>query len=676
MENILTSVADDISSYKKQRRNIQMLYIMIVAILALIWFMYFQFIRYDEKTTITQYQARHHGLLILAEDLVFYTKDSMGSMGLNILENLMVNTSDMSKKSIERKKMQKTIDSTRELVGYGNMLIFFKNRPVFVSGKLEPYFTRENKYFSMNNKEVEEALITIIKSARTPKDKFWESKRIVLDGKEYLITCGYFHLTPSKASVLLYAEVEKILQVYGYYGRKKAYFIISLFLSVMNIAWGMILSSGISRQNRALASEMNMTRTLHVEISERKKAEEELKRHKENLETMVKEKTDELKETAEQLLHAQKMEAIGHLAGGMAHEFNNIIATISGTAEMLMKRISDDNNDYNRAERIVRSANRAKSLTTKLLTFARKEKLNIAVVSVNNLVNEVIDVLESTIHRQIKICSDLGSDVEDVSVDANQITQAILNICLNACDAMRGGGVLTLKTETIEGESKKGKTRQKYSSITISDTGSGIDADIVDKIFDPFFTTKEKEKGTGLGLSVCHGIIGAHNGKVELLNTGADGTSFRILLPCYAVDANDEKTDISCELDTPVKSGKILIIDDDVAFIEMVQEALEMEGFEVVASKAGSDGVAQYKNNRDFIDVVMLDLMMSDMDGVAVFNELVEFDPCIKIVLCSGYSVDGTATALLDKGAISYIQKPFRLSELMDVFTKVLQSSK
>lgn len=676
MVNKSDQLIEDATIVKKQRRNLFMLYFMVFAIISVIWLMYFEFIKYDKQATITQYKARHHGLLILAEDLVYYTKDSMGPMGLRLLEDLMVNASDLSKKSIERKKLQQTIDSSKELVGYGNMLIFFKNEPVLASGQLEEYFTRDGKKYSITNEEVEKTLLAVLKNAKSPEGNIIKSETVNIGGKSYLVTCAYYETTPSRASVVLYTEVDKILHVYGFYSRKRVYFFISLFLSLMNIVWGVFLGKGMEKQYRALLSEKNMTGALQTEVAERKKAELELKRHQESLETTVKEKTDELRETHEQLLHAQKMEAIGHLAGGMAHEFNNILATISGTAEMLMKYASEDNGAHDRAERIVRSANRAKSLTTKLLTFARKEKLNIVVISVNDLLKEAIDVLESTISKQIKIRKELGEDAGEVSVDANQITQAILNVCINACDAMVDSGVLTITTQSvmIEDANREGNPH-KFSAITISDTGPGIDPAIVDRIFDPFFTTKEKDKGTGLGLSVCHGIIGAHSGTIELLSAGKEGTSFRILLPCYEVDDQREKRDVICEDESKVKSGKILIIDDDAAFIEMVQEALESEGFEVVAKQSGSEGISAYKENKDVFDVVMLDLMMSEMDGSAVFNNLIEFDPCVKIILCSGYSVEGAATSLLEKGAVNYIQKPFSLSELIGVFSKTLQNA-
>ncbi|MEW5946330.1 MAG: response regulator [bacterium] len=384
----------------------------------------------------------------------------------------------------------------------------------------------------------------------------------------------------------------------------------------------------------------------------------------------------ELEKTTEQLLHAQKMEAIGNLAGGMAHEFNNIIATISGTAEMLLRITGPATAGHSKAEQILKSCRRAKALTSKLLTFARKEKLRIKTTSLNVIIAEVVEILKGTISKNIRIETELSADTWHVAVDANQMIQALLNVCINACDAMPDGGLLKIQSQNIERGGKQtgagGAGPGRFCAVTVSDTGKGIDKDIREKIFDPFFTTKERNKGSGLGLSISHGIVRAHDGFIRLERTGKNGTTFKILMPAAEPDAPSSETAPE-EKPSKKAGGRILVIDDDRDFLQMAQEALEMEGFDVTVSQSGREAVEKYGKHMDEIDIVVLDMMMPEMSGSDVFHSLREINPSVNVVLCSGYSIEGAATHLLNDGALSFIQKPFDISELSEAFSKILR---
>lgn len=410
-------------------------------------------------------------------------------------------------------------------------------------------------------------------------------------------------------------------------------------------------------------------------ISVRKLAENELRRHREELEILVKERTDELKNTTEQLVHSQKMEGIGQLAGGMAHEFNNILATITGTAEILVRTTPPGSKQHDNALRIQKSSKRGIDLTSKLLTFARKERLNVVTVPANSLVNEIIDVLKGTISKKVEIVTNLTENTNLITIDINQVTQALLNLCLNACDAMPDGGTLLIETRTLDDEEKRDHPLNPdggLCEISISDTGSGVDELSRDKIFNPFYTTKKRGKGTGLGLSVSHGIIEAHNGILKLHETGPGGTTFKIILPLESAERPAEK--LNAETAPSAKNGRIMVIDDDGDFLMMAEELLKLDGYGVHAFQSGKEAISHYESNRDDIDLVLLDMIMPEMDGSEVFYHLKNINPAAKVVLCSGYSVEGKATKLMEDGAGAYVQKPFDAANLRSVLSDILSN--
>lgn len=410
-------------------------------------------------------------------------------------------------------------------------------------------------------------------------------------------------------------------------------------------------------------------------ISIRKKAEIELRKHREELEVLVKARTDELEKTTEQLVHSQKMEGIGQLAGGMAHEFNNILATITGTAEILVRTTPPGSKQHENALRILKSSKRGIDITSKLLTFARKERLNVVTVPINSVVEEIIDVLKGTISKKIETITNLTERANHVTIDMNQVTQALLNLCLNACDAMPDGGTLFIETKILEDEEKQEYPQFSAANlceISISDTGSGIDEISRDKIFNPFFTTKKRGKGTGLGLSVSHGIIEAHSGILKLAGTGPGGTTFKIILPIETGVRPFIKQD--ADATAPAKNGRIMVIDDDVDFLQMAEELLKLDGYGVTAFQSGKEAIQHYEENMDNIDLVLLDMIMPEIDGSEVFYRLKNIDSSAKIVLCSGYSVEGIATKLMEDGAGAYVQKPFDAANLRSTLSDILSN--
>jgi len=378
----------------------------------------------------------------------------------------------------------------------------------------------------------------------------------------------------------------------------------------------------------------------------------------------------------QQLLHSQKMEAIGALAGGMAHDFNNILAIISGTTEFLMGKMPSDSPHLSQLARIKRSTRKARDLSMKLLTFARKEKLSVRAAYANSLVLDVIDMLKGSISKKIVIKTQLADDLKKICVDTNQISQAVLNICINACDAMPDGGELTIETAMNEicnvSPGAASGVPGLYCAISIADTGAGIDPQVKEKMFEPFFTTKDMGKGSGLGLSISHGIIEKHNGFITVESELGKGSVFRIFIPACEVE-EAETAEESREETRGVAKGSVFVIDDDRDFVQTMRDVLESEGFSVFFSYSGREAVKRYDELKNSIDAVLLDIMMPEMDGAETFSALKKINPSAKIALCSGFSEEGKASDLMNSGADAFVQKPFIIKEIIDVLSKLIR---
>ncbi|MFA6448114.1 MAG: PAS domain S-box protein [bacterium] len=392
------------------------------------------------------------------------------------------------------------------------------------------------------------------------------------------------------------------------------------------------------------------------DISKRKRAEEE---------------KDALQQ---QLLQAQKMEAIGTLAGGIAHDFNNMLAVIMGNAQMAKMELSPGEHFYDELNEIMTASNRAKELTMQLLTFARKEKLDIKSVDISSIISDLSIVLSRSVNKKIKIKTAV-TEPPVVTVDANQVFQAFLNICNNASDSMPDGGELAIECMKVELDDEYVKDYPDvrsgdYCLVKISDTGAGMPEEVKTRIFEPFFTTKSVGKGTGLGLSITHGIIKSHNGHIEVDSEPGKGTIFYIYLPLLNLKEQDkQKEDAGAVLRG---DEGILIVDDEDAVAKVGEKMLLKCGYRTFRAKSGKEALATYNKNRDKIDLVVLDMIMPEMDGQDVYRALVKINPDVKVIIASGYSSDGRISALLDEGVEGFIQKPFKVAELSQLVRSVL----
>ena len=391
------------------------------------------------------------------------------------------------------------------------------------------------------------------------------------------------------------------------------------------------------------------------DVSERKKTEEE--KHK--LES--------------QLQQAQKMESIGTLAGGIAHDFNNILMGIQGNASLMLLKIESDHPNYEKIKNIETYVQNGTELTKQLLGFARRGKYLIRATDLNEIIDKSSSLFART-KKEIRVHATLLEDLWPAEVDRGQIEQVLLNLYVNAWQAMANGGDLYLQTENVILDRSYVKPYKvepgRYIKISVSDTGVGIDKETQERIFEPFFTTKEMGRGTGLGLASVYGIIKSHGGYINVYSEQEKGTVFTIYLPASQKAVSSEK---ETGPTTIIKgSGAILLIDDEKMILDVGIELLEELGYTVQSAMSGQEAIDIFQKDRGKFDLVIMDMIMPEMGGGETFDRLKEIDPDVKVLLSSGYSINGQATKILRRGCDGFIQKPFNMSQLAEKVQKIL----
>ena len=380
----------------------------------------------------------------------------------------------------------------------------------------------------------------------------------------------------------------------------------------------------------------------------------------------------EQKSLQDQLQKAQKMEAIGTLAGGIAHDFNNLLMAIQARTEIMITNKDSSHPDFGHLSGIEDSVESAADLTKQLLGFARSGKYEVKPTNINELIKKQNRMFGRT-KKEITIRGIYEKNLWSVEVDRGQIDQVILNLYINAWQAMPGGGHLYIQTENVTLDENYTELYKadpgKYVKISISDTGIGMDRATQERIFDPFFTTKEMGRGTGLGLASAYGIIKNHGGFINVYSEKGEGSTFNIYLPSSEKEATGEKKPAG---DTLRGSATILFVDDEDMIIEVAKDLLEALGYKVLTAGGGKEAIETYKKNKEQIDIVILDMVMPDMSGSVTFDRMKEIDPDIKVLLSSGYSINGQATEILDRGRDGFIQKPFRMKALSQKLREIL----
>jgi signal transduction histidine kinase len=379
------------------------------------------------------------------------------------------------------------------------------------------------------------------------------------------------------------------------------------------------------------------------------------------------------------LRQMQKMEAIGTLAGGVAHDFNNLLTGILGYANEL-KLGSDPGDEVHEAATVIENAaTRAAELTRQLLGFARKGKMEEVPVDVHRLIQEVVSMLGHTLlsrnGRRIRISQRLMAQPSYVLGDQTQLQQVLLNLGVNARDAMPEGGELVIETCAAELDEEYcrdhvGASPGRYLMISVTDTGSGIPKEIVDRIFEPYFTTKREGEGTGMGLAMVYGIVKNHGGSVRVYSEAGRGTTFKVYLP---VAAAPEPVVREARHETPIRGeGRILVVEDEDVIQAMATRMLESLGYDVVAASDGQEAVEYYEQHGGETDLVIIDMIMPRMNGRDCFRRLREMNPLVRAILSTGYGLDSAVRELLGDGMIGYVQKPYVIGQLSEAVAKAL----
>ena len=386
-----------------------------------------------------------------------------------------------------------------------------------------------------------------------------------------------------------------------------------------------------------------------------------------------------VRQVEEQLAQAQKMEAIGRLTGGIAHDFNNLLTGILGYSSLLKTFLPENGRGYEAAAYIERSARRASQLTRQLLAYSRRETPKFLPVDLRKVIGEAIGILARSVNKNVEIHTGFHHPQEAVSGDAGALVQALLNLGVNACDAMPGGGHLTFSTSTFvsDGEVYLNDVlvpEGRYVSILVADTGSGIPEEIRDEIFAPFFTTKAPGEGTGLGLSMVYSCVRTHGGFLRLVSSVGVGTTFQILLPVMEASGDaDEPREAETEI--PPGTETVLVIDDEEIPRNLLCDVLRSLGYTTLPAVSGEEGIEILRYAPEKVDLVIVDRIMAGMDGIETVARLRAIRPILRTILCSGTSEGGgTPSRPVPDGFDAFLQKPYERETLARTVRSVLDA--
>ncbi len=378
----------------------------------------------------------------------------------------------------------------------------------------------------------------------------------------------------------------------------------------------------------------------------------------------------------EQLRHAQKMEAIGILAGGIAHEFNNLMQAVSGYTELLLLNRNMDDSGRQKLEAIRKSTERASELTRQILIFSQKVEKKLQIVNLNHEVMRIHKLLKKTFPKMIDIRLSLEPNLHDIQADPALISQVIMNLCINARDAMNDNGILFIDTANTCLDEKYYRNHPelspgKYVLLSISDTGCGMSKEVMQHLFEPFYSTKGKGKATGLGLAMVYGIMKEHGGHIICYSEPGIGTTFKIYLPV----SPESESELICKsgIGKSLKGTETILLVDDEEFIRSSgKELLTRFGYAVMTAGDGEAAIEICREKSEEIDLVILDLLMPGMGGKKCLKEILAIKPLAKIILASGYSPDGMAFEASSIGAKGFIGKPYPVNELLTLIREVL----
>lgn len=379
----------------------------------------------------------------------------------------------------------------------------------------------------------------------------------------------------------------------------------------------------------------------------------------------------------QQLFHAQRMESIGTLAGGIAHDFNNILGIIMGHTTLL-ERLREQPDKFSASvQTILQAARRGAALVKQLMAFARKHEVSTEMIQVNDSVREAERLLAETVPKTITINLHLNEHLPPITIDATHLQQVLLNLCVNARDAMPTGGLLAITTRLTEGKLLRKKffeaTEKFYVAIDIADTGIGMDEQTQKRIFEPFYTTKEPGKGTGLGLAVVFGIVHTYNGFIDVVSAPGKGTIFSLFFPVRNAVEQREVQRLEGVADVPGGNETILVIEDEDVLRDLLKFTLESKGYTIFTAKDGEEAVEIYQYHYANIALVIGDFQLPKLNGGEVYKRLKKINADIKFILASGYLEPEQRDELINEGVQRIISKPYVPEEMLKIMREVLE---
>jgi two-component system, cell cycle sensor histidine kinase and response regulator CckA len=376
-----------------------------------------------------------------------------------------------------------------------------------------------------------------------------------------------------------------------------------------------------------------------------------------------------------QLVQAQKMEAVGTLAGGIAHDFNNLLTIIQGFSELLLLEKKEDASDYADLLKIIHAARNGADLVRRILTFSRKVEPKLRPIDLNHEVAQAEGLLRRTIPKMTEIDLVLDKTLGKINADPSQIEQILLNLAVNAQHAMPEGGKLVIETKNVILDECYCRTHidvrpGRYALLTVTDNGCGMEPDVLEHVFEPFFTTKKSGEGTGLGLAMVFGIVKSHNGVITCHSAPRVGTAFDMYFPVIEIP---DKTDaVVTDLSLAVGNETILLVDDEEAIRELGKKILSRSGYRVITASTGTEAVEIYRSGQEHIALIVLDVIMPVMSGKQCLEKLLQINPKAKVLITSGFSVDGPTKEALELGSKGFVGKPFKMSEVLATVRKIL----
>jgi PAS domain S-box-containing protein len=377
-----------------------------------------------------------------------------------------------------------------------------------------------------------------------------------------------------------------------------------------------------------------------------------------------------------QLARAERFESIGRLAGGIAHDYNNMLSVILGGAELILEKLPQDSPHRDGLQLIMEAAKRSADLTRQLLAFARKQKIHPKVLDLNEVVGGMTRMLSRLIGEDIQMVWEPGQGIWPVKLDPSQVDQVLVNLCVNARDAIQGVGTVVLQTENVRVDGRhcaenSSAMEGDFVRLTVADTGSGMEPEVLEQIFEPFFSTKDLSKGTGLGLATVYGVVKQNAGFIEVISVPRQGTTFKIYLP-RSTEAGPEKDGVALVEDIQDQQAGILVVEDEQVILSLIGKILVNGGYTVFEANSAQSALHLAREHGEAIDLVLSDVIMPGMNGPELMQELEQIVPGVRCLYMSGYTHDILLEHGIEEDGAMFIHKPFAASALLSMVRKLL----